>query len=90
MYVVCKTFTDGNIQRNVGELVTGNGYKMLNKLVSLRYLKAVELSEKQKTAFKCELCETERYFIDEKSLDNHYMIYHTDQIEVVEDKEEKE
>lgn len=90
MYLVIKPLQDGEIQRSVGELVTGTNYKFLNKLILLRYLKEVKLKKSEETSFKCQLCEVERYFVDEKSLEQHYLVCHPDQVEVIDDNKKKE
>lgn len=81
MHLVIKDFLDGGIQRSAGELVDGNNYRMRDKLISHRYMKEIEIAEEDAVAFKCELCETDRFFIDQKTLDDHYIAYHPDQIE---------
>lgn len=90
MYLVTKAFNEGDIKRTSGELVTATGYRLLNKLISLRYLKEVKIKKTEETSFKCQLCEIERYFIDEKALEAHYLLCHPEQVEVIEDNNEKE
>lgn len=85
MYLVTKPFNEGDIKRSTGELVTGKGYKLLNRLISLRYLKEVELKKGEETSFECQLCETKRCFINEESLENHYLACHADQVEIIDD-----
>lgn len=87
MYLVTKRFNDG-IQRLPGELVEGTGYKLLSKLISLRYLK--EINPFADTSFRCQLCSDERIFIDQETLDKHYIDCHPDEIEIVNENDDKE
>jgi hypothetical protein len=80
VYLVNKKFMDAGIQRSVGEVVTGDGYKLIDKLIKLRYL--TELGKKAKPV-KCELCD--RMFDSQETLEIHYLAEHPDEVEITDD-----
>jgi len=84
VYLVTRRFSDGT-QRVPGELVEGTGYKLLSKLISLRYLKETDVTAE--ASFRCQLCE--RLFIDQETLDRHYIECHPDEIEITDDDDGK-
>jgi hypothetical protein len=64
MYAVLRSFNDGDAIRVVGELVDGIKYRLLNELISQRYLMKYDGSS------VC-TCNCERSFVSQKDLDNH-------------------
>jgi len=64
MYLVCRNLQDNGIKRIKGEIVSGKGYKLLSKLITLRYLK-----ESTQSSFKCHICNRE--FCNEQTLESH-------------------
>lgn len=83
VYLVTKPFQDGDTQRVSGEYVEGTGYKLLSKLILLRYLKdvgTVDDKSSAETSFRCQLCN--RAFINQETLDRHYIECHPDEIEI--------
>lgn len=85
MYQVTRKFQENDIQREVGELVSGTGYRYLQRLIELRYLKDVGA---EPTSFRCELCERE--FISQQALEDHYITTHPDDIEIEDDGKQPE
>jgi len=77
MYLVNKTFGEAGITRVNGEIVDGKNYKLLSKLVNLRYLTVLDRNIEP---VKCQLCD--RQFADTLTLETHYIMIHPDQIEV--------
>lgn len=84
MYLVTKKFEDSGTQRVTGELVEGTGYKLLSKLISLRYLRETDATAE--SSFRCQLCE--RCFVDQETLDKHYIECHPDEVEITDDDDE--
>ena len=82
MYLVTRPFQDDGIQRIQGEIVDGTGYRLLSKLIGLRYLKDVGVLTDE-ASFRCQLCD--RAFIDQETLDRHYIENHPDEIEITDD-----
>jgi len=80
VYQVTRKYQDNDIQREVGELVTGTGYRYLTRLVELRYLKDVGA---EPTSFRCELCS--RAYSSQETLEEHYVKNHPDEIEIDDD-----
>lgn len=85
MYKVTKRFDDSGITRINGELVNGTGYKLLDKLVANRYLTWLDYKVKP---VKCELCD--RQFIDQETLEAHYLLSHPNDVEITDENSGKE
>ena len=79
MFLVKKSFGDGEYYRMSGEIVDGKGYRLLHKLINQGYL--LSLNSKDVEKFKCKLCK--RKFINEPTLNAHYIVHHPKEIEIV-------
>lgn len=85
MYQVTKKFDDSVCTRIIGELVDAKEYKLLQKLISNRYL--TWLDHKVKPV-KCELCE--RQFVNQQALEAHYLLSHPNDVEITDENSGKE
>ena len=79
MYLILKPFISDGIQRKSGELVDASEYKLIDKLVNLRYMKEFVNAD----SFRCEICNRE--FINSETLESHYIESHYDEIEIEEE-----
>lgn len=78
MYKVTRPFKAEGFDRISGEVLDADGYRLLPKLINLRYLAKLDNHVKLS---KCQLCD--RQFIDAKLLEGHYIEVHPTEIEIV-------
>jgi hypothetical protein len=83
MYRVSKSFGASGKILQIGEIVDGKKYKWLDKLITNGYLTELDKSVEP---VKCQLCE--RQFVDEPTLEAHYLTEHPNDVVLTDDKED--